>query len=137
MFAVLRIDQWYDGVEGIECIDAFPTEEEANQLKQSMEKERDESYRKKIEYIENFVDNIVLPETDYQGWLEFLPKYFGKGCMYVFPKDFKRELKPYLNNYEPKLEGFNPPQKISGWDHLWVVEIKSKIKEQAKNKQRT
>lgn len=125
-FAVVRVDQYYDYVEGVECIDVFQTEQEANNLIQEMKDKRDTSWKDYDKYIETFVDNIDPPKTDYQGWEEYIKQFFGNDCRYVLPKDFKKELKRYLRDYSPKLEGYNPPSIILGWTNLFVVEIKSK-----------
>jgi hypothetical protein len=124
-FAVIRVDQDYDYVEGAECIAAFPTEQEANDLVQKMKDERDASWKQKMEYVEEFVDNINPPETDYQGWVEYLKQY-PFGGRYVMPQNFKNHLKGYLrtHHYLVELDGYDPPSIILEWNNLFVVEIK-------------
>jgi len=134
-FAVIKVTiDRYDGMlEGAECLDTFATEQEATDLIQKIKEKQSNVWRERINYIENFVDKIELPKTEYQGWLEFLKQFHPFGIRYVFPKDFKREYKNYLRNYNPKLEGYNPPYYNFNWNRedLVVVEIKNSITPEA------
>lgn len=123
-FAVIQIEQ-PDGeyVEGAECIYAATTKQEAEAHHQKMKNDRDVAWKNRLDYIEKFVDDINLPETDYHGWLEYLKQYYPFGACYVMPKDFKKEFKGYLRTHTPiTLEGYNPPD-MPCWSPLFVVEI--------------
>lgn len=122
-FAVIRVDQDYDYVEGAECIGSFPTEQEANDLINKMKSDTVTSWTNRVRYIDAFVESLSIPDTDYHGWLEFLKKFHPFGERYVFPKDFKGELKRYLASRHAKLEGYDPPKAISGTTNLFAVEI--------------
>lgn len=127
-FAVIRIDQ-PDGeyVEGAECIYVAVTEKDAEDYLQKMKNDRDTAWKNRLDYIEKFVDDISLPETDYHGWLEYLKQYYPFGACYVMPKDFNKEFKGYLRTHPTpvaKLDGYNPPD-LPCWSPLFVVEINS------------
>ena len=99
MFSVLRVECWCDGPEDVECIKSFSTEDEANGYRRAIEDRRDSDWRTRCEYIDQWVEAMELPKTDYNGWLEYLKQYHPFGASYVFPKDFKLALKNYLRNY--------------------------------------
>lgn len=124
-FSVVYVDQSYDDVFGVECIASFDTEQEANDFKSRLAEEYGISCKKRQEYIENFVENIVIPETDYKGWLGFLPQFFGAGHRHISPKEFKGSLRSYLYQHRPKIEGYDPPEIVGyRFYSLFVVEIK-------------
>jgi hypothetical protein len=124
-YAVIRVDQDYDYVEGAECLAAFDTEYEASALITKIKAEQTAATRRRLDYVEQFVDKIVLPEPpEYNGWLEFLKIYFGEAGRYVYPKDFHMSLKRYLMEYSPTIEGYDPPKREPVWHNLFVVEIK-------------
>ena len=121
-FIIVQVYQDYDYVEGVGYIKSFPTEEEANTFIQEKREEQDAACKARRDYIEKWVDLIECPETDYHGWKEYLKQYHPFGARYVFPKDFKKELKGYLRTHPAKLEGYDPPQANFNWDNLFVVE---------------
>ena|ERR1019366_344456 len=125
IFAVIRVRQCCEDVEGCDCVMTYPTEQEAQDY---VQKEKDEwatTWNKKREYVEAFVENIKLPDTDYKGWLEFLETYKDYLGRYTFPKDFKKELTSSLIRREAKLEGFSPPAVTGSFNNLFVVEIRT------------
>ena len=124
MYAIIEVYLNYDYVEGVECAETFDTKEEAESKLKQIKDSISDAQKKRSEYIDEWVDEIELPETDYQGWVEYLKQFHPFGAMYVFPKDFKRGLKSYLRTYtNAKLEGYDPPPCVLSRD-LYVVEIK-------------
>lgn len=126
-FIVVQVDQDYDYVEGVRHIASFPTEDAADAFKQEKEEEQNAKWRARLDYIEQWVDAIELPETDYHGWVEYLKQYHPFGARYVFPKDFKKNLKGYLKTHHSAIiDGYNPPLADFKWSGLHIVEIKEK-----------
>ena len=122
-FIVVKVDQDYDYVEGVNYIDSFLTEDEANAFVQEKSQEQTSAWRKRMDYIEEWVDAIEPPVTDYNGWKEYLVQYHPFGGRYVMPKDFKKELKGYLRtHHSAKLEGYDPPLADFRWNGLHVVD---------------
>lgn len=128
-FIVVRVDQNYDYVEGVNYIDSFPTEDAANAFVQEKNDEQNSAWRARLDYIEQWVDEIEPPEnTDYNGWKSYLEQYHTFGGRYVMPKDFKKELKEYLRTHHSvKLEGYDPPSADFRWNGLHIVEIKENL----------
>jgi hypothetical protein len=127
MFAIIEVDQCYEEINSLECIKTFSTEPEANDFVKQMCDDRNAAWKKRMDYIEEFVDAIDLPDADdvdYEGWKEYLKQYSPFGERYVFLKDFKKELKGYLRtHYNNTIEGYDPPPSVA-WDrNLFVVEI--------------
>jgi len=123
-FIVVQVDQDYDYVEGVRYIASFPTEDAADAFIQEKNEEQNAKWRARLDYIEQWVDAIEVPETDYHGWVEYLKQYHPFGAMYVFPKDFKKELKGFLRtHHSATIEGYNPPPADHRWNGLHVVEI--------------
>lgn len=124
-FAVIKVNQCYDYVEGAECLESFDNEDDANECVQEWNQKIRESQRAKLDYIEKWVDECEVPEAlNYQHWKSYLEQWHPFGAMYVFPKDFKEELKRYLRTHHATYEGYNPPEAIYDMDNLFVVEIK-------------
>ena len=123
-FIVVQVDQSYDYVEGVNYVQSFPTEDEAIAFVQEKEKEQSAAWRARLDYIENWVDALELPETDYNGWVEYLKQYHPFGVRYVLPQDFKKNLKGYLKtHHSAKIDGYYPPPANFKWNGLHIVEI--------------
>lgn len=123
IYAVIRVDQYYDDVEGAECLASFPTREEAEKHVQEIKDERDRLYRENQAYIDRFVEAIEVPKTDYAGWVAFLKQFSFFGDRYILPQDFKYTMKSYLREQVPPLAGFNPPPVKHGFNNLFVVVV--------------
>ena len=123
-FIVVKVDQNYDYVEDVRYIASFPTEHAAQAFVKEKKEEQDEKWRARRDYIEQWVNTITLPETDAQGWKEFLQPFHPFGERGMFRQFFHQELKNYLRTYHSvKLEGYNPPIADWRWDGLHVVHI--------------
>lgn len=124
LWIVLDIRQTYgDGyIEGVEHLASFATEQEANDYVLFLKERKRASWAVRLKYIEEFVDSIVIPETDYNGWKEFLKSY-GIEHLNLRPDNFREGMKRYLNDYSPELNGFNPPKSIRDYDNLFVLKI--------------
>lgn len=126
IYAVIRIVQWYEDIHSVECINSFPTSQEAEDFVQKTKNELNALWKNRIEYIEKYVDDIVIPATDGQGWKEYLKKFHPFGELYVVPSNFKKELKSYLIRYHNAvLENYDPPKALVNMDQLYIVEIKN------------
>lgn len=124
-FIVVKVFSDYDYTEYVDYIGKFSTEEEANYFIQSKKDEQNSDWKIRRDYIDKWVDTLELPETDYNGWKEYLTQYYPFGARYVMPKDFKKELKYYLNtNHPANFKNYNPPPADLRWSNLFVVEIK-------------
>jgi hypothetical protein len=125
MFALIKVDRDYDCIDNVECLGSFPTEQEALDLKKKIQDKCLLSFSEWQRYIDKYVDDIEVPKTDYEGWIQFLNK-FGFARRHISPVDFKSSFKSYLKNYcaAVKLQDFNPPKRILGYEDLFVVEIK-------------
>lgn len=127
-FIVVQVDQNYDYVEGVRYIARFSTEDAANAFIQEKNEEQDVKWKKRIDYIEQWVDSIQLPEDiDYNSWFQYLEKYhpFSASPTKVSPKDFHKDLKGYLRiHHSVTIEGYDPPLADFQWNGLHVVEIK-------------
>ena len=127
-FIVVQVDQDYDYVQGVDYIDSFATEDEAKNYIKIKQELANETGLKRIKYIDDYVDKIEIPETDYNGWVEFLKKF--PFWSYVLPQNFKQQLKSYLYQHTlVKLEGYDPPEKEWSEAHaaslnLFIIEIK-------------
>ena len=127
-FIVVQVDQDYDYVQGVDYIDSFATEDEAKNYIKTKQELAKETGLKRINYIDEYVNKIEVPDTDYHGWVEFLKEF--PFWSYVYPKDFKKQLKCYLyQNHTVKLEEYDPPEKEWSEAHaasvnLFIVEIK-------------
>ena len=127
MFAVIQVFQDFDYVEGAECIDIFSTQQEASDLIREIKSEKISAWKQRTDYIDQFVASLDLPQTDYEGWLKYLNKFFPPDARYILPQDFKKELTFYLREHHlVKLEGYDPPPVIFDNNNLFVVEIKNK-----------
>ena len=125
MLAVIQTCQFYDEIHSVTCSKTCATEAEANGAIQQMKDNRDEAWSKRMDYVEEFVDAIDPPEpTTYNEWQEYLKQFSPFGDRYVFPKDFKKELKGYLRTHNnDTIIGYDPPPVE--WSHAewYVVEL--------------
>jgi len=124
-FIVVQVHQNYDMVEGVDYIKSFSTEEEATAYIQKEKEKEEAAWKSRLEYIEQWVDAIECPETDYNGWKEYLKRYHPFGVMYVLPQNFKKNLKEYLRTHSAEIEGYDPPKANFEWYSysLFVVKI--------------
>jgi|694.fasta_scaffold46598_5 hypothetical protein len=123
-YIIVKVNQDYDYVEGVEYIDSFVTEQEAdNFIKEKTEQERTE-WKARMSYIDGYVDAINVPDTDYNGWQAFLKQYVPFQSHWT-PKDFKNDLKIYLRNpsYSVNLAGYDPPPAHNKWNNLFIVKV--------------
>src|SRR5688572_13616675 len=98
MFAVIRVKQYYDYVEGIEFLKSFSTEEEAKSFIKKIKDDQDKKLDDRNAYIMNFVHNIVIPENiNTQEWKEFLEQFKPYvPSSYVTPKNFHNTILDFL-----------------------------------------
>lgn len=126
-FIVVEANQSYEHIEEIVYVENFDTKEQAQIYIENINIEQAASFQIRKKYIEDWVDAIEIPETDYHGWIDFYSQYIFRNT-YVFPKDFKNELKNCLiNGYGyvkgNKFENYNPPKKCR-FSNLFIVSIK-------------
>mgnify|MGYP003475959657 CR=1 FL=1 len=62
-FAVIKVHQCYDYFEGADCLACFIDESDAIECVQKLKGESSASWRAFREYIDKFVDALVLPEA--------------------------------------------------------------------------
>jgi hypothetical protein len=129
-FAVIRVDQDYDYVEGAECLDVFDTKEEAERTLVQVKHLIETFSSRRLAYNEGFVAGLPepnLPQPPHtKQWEEYKSqfKYIPYGAT---PKDFKQLMLSALNGgYGKELDGYDPPPSIHGWNNLFVVEIKER-----------
>lgn len=130
LYAVVRVDNDYDYVEGAECVAVYRFRDEADSHVRVARTESDSSWMNYCQYNKDYADSIKLPETDYQGWLEFLKQFNPFGIRYVFPKDFHKELASYLNSHGSavKWDGYKPPKWYPRLN-LFVIEVRKPMSE--------
>ena len=106
MFAVIRVHQDYDYVEGLEFIASFTTEEKA----QSYIEQKNEAYRvsflQRKHYIEKYVDAMEVPvfincnPESFKEWNDFIIEMYNCGNGYkpshVNGLNFKEQFKEHL-----------------------------------------
>lgn len=126
-FIVVQAHLDYDYVEGVDYIAKFNSEEEANKFISDKKEKQDAEWSARCNYINEWVDAIELPETDYNGWKEFLATWgtFSHPSKYIYPKDFKNEFKRFLMQYYSfSFEGYNPPAFHFHASNLFIIEVK-------------
>lgn len=127
-FAVIQVNQDQgDGyINGMTCVKTFPTESEAEDYIQSEQRIEVRAWLIREEYIEDWVDKIDIPGTDYQAWKELLGDNMPAVALLWAPESFKKNMTSYLvGNPHIKFERYNPPKAIHGSENLHVVEIKN------------
>jgi len=123
-FIVVQVDQDYEFVEGVRHIKSFSTKDEADKFVKEKKEENLTAWQARLDYIEQWVDALDLPETDYNGWKEYLVQYHPFGKIYVTPKYFKKNLKGYLRTHHSvTIEGYNPPLADPKYNGLHIIEI--------------
>jgi hypothetical protein len=111
MFAVIEIEQWYDGCESMECLATFNTEQEAEVYKRKLQDDRMAVAISRLNYITDFVVANKEELTAFGKWSEWsvdeLIGHFNCGGISEFP-------------------GFNPPslKDCKQGFQLWVIQIK-------------
>lgn len=125
-FAVIEVEQYYDGAENLVLKGLFKTEELANEYIQSEEKKRLDEWKVFEDYLDRYINNIQMPVLD-KGqdncriWEKFTSDY---PMFRPTPLDFKKELKSTLRNgYKPNKNDFHPPFVRRGCFPLLVLEI--------------
>jgi len=108
-YIIVQVDQDYGQVVGVRYIESFEDKESANAFILGKNEQRIAEWKNRLEYIEQWVDAIELPETDYHGWIKYLEQYHPFGVMYVTPDDFKENLMSYLTTHSVKLNEYEPP----------------------------
>jgi hypothetical protein len=134
-FAVVKVDQDYDYVEGAECVVSFDTYAEADDYVRDFRQKQYELIQKRVDYIQTYVEAIKVPDLgtiNYQEWEQFLMPYFGRVSPYITAETFKHQLTLHLFSYPTwgttehgkKMKDYNPPPQIKVVQNLFVVEIK-------------
>jgi len=117
-YCVVKVDQYYDDVESVECLSSGLTKEEAEKQINEMNKEKNDICSRRYKIIEE-ISNKAKEEKD--KWIDILKlTYHGNIDRTVF--DRLRELPLNYNgeNYSLDL----PVWKYSGWSSFFVMEIK-------------
>lgn len=121
MFTVIKIIQYYEDIDEVKCVEVCQTEDEANDLAIKFKDEIDEAWRKRIEYVNSFVDNIQIPELDYHGWLKWIETWPGVPCT-IRPEGFKSHLRSSLiRDYTLDNKDYNPPKVEHGYASFYVL----------------
>ena len=126
MFSVIEVFMDYDYVEGVQHVQSFSTEEEAQQHIEKLKKQESDKFQKYKTYIEEYVDKIELPDLTGSNWFSIWDE-FKKPYPCGFnstPKDFHENLKSSLiiNGYKINKDDFSPPPRMRNRE-LFVVEI--------------
>lgn len=124
MFAVIEVDSDYDYINGLECIKTFPSEAEAQKFIDDAREIRDNSYRIRSNYIDEYIKSFEFEDIDnHEDWLKFLSQFPGIDIIMTHKGNFHSKLRDYIGNrYTPP--GFNPPDVITFGTCLHIVEIK-------------
>ncbi len=124
MFTVVKIIQYYEDIDSVECVGVCQTENEANLLAVKLKDDINEAWAKRYKYIENYVNNIQVPELDYKSWQKYVETWPGMPCS-VRPNEFKQTLISSLSKgYTLDCKDFDPPKATSGYASFYVVKIK-------------
>lgn len=125
-FIVVKVETDYDYVEDVFYVEKFKTKEEAVKFISDRKEKQNSDWSARCKYVEQWVDAIELPETDYNGWKEFLKTWnaFCHPDRYIRRKDFKNQFKDYLMKYSFKFEGYNPPEVNFNSNNLFIIEVK-------------
>lgn len=108
MFAVIEIEQWYDGCESMECLATFNTKQGAEAYKKKLEDETKEIEERRLKYITDFV---MAHENELVS-------------IYLNAKEVICRL---CNGHPCSIGGFDPPstKDCKRGFQLWIVPIKS------------
>lgn len=125
IFAVVNVNLNYDYIEGIECLASFDTEEEAKlKIKQIIE-ERNSLIKKRIEYIDKFINDIKVPvDANYSEWIKFINNYKPFECKSKIENEFKLQLRMFLRYFDLWREDYSPPAVRHDLDNLFIMEVK-------------
>lgn len=121
-FALIKVHQDYDYVEGAECISSFSSEKDAQDFLSKLKAEQQLSSKNRDDYIRKFVERLEVPQMNYEEWKVLLER-LGL-WRYIMPVDFKPELTWHLltSNYKYPDPSYDPPVALSA-DNIFVVEI--------------
>ena len=125
MFAIIEVHASYDWVDDAECIEAFDTQEQANQKLKEINDDTKAKRDERCEYIENWVDKLEMPDTShYKEHMEYQQQFRHLTGTYTTPSFFKERLKLSLHErFNSELENYDPPPYVRH-RFLYVVEIK-------------
>jgi hypothetical protein len=132
-YIVVHVSHDFNGyVEGVECLSAFDTPEDAQAFIQVKRDTSAALHKTLVGCIETFVNGIVVPEFKngtpgvYQAWQEWLSQW-PCNSYNITPDSFKHNLKSYLISYWPNFKhpDFNVPDMTGLNAHLdlFVVEV--------------
>ncbi len=124
MFAVIEIEQPnYDEIIGVKCVHTSDTKKEAEEFIQKIRDNFRATIQQRLDYIDSFVDGLVVPEENYEEWVKQF-KNFNQSGPKVQQKNFKKKFKEYLKtrHIDGIVPEYNPPRIINGFD-IYVVEI--------------
>jgi hypothetical protein len=133
MFIVVKVDQCYDYVEGVEYKEKFNTAEEAQNHINKLKEEDVNSYLRRKEYVENFVNDIKMPDFEaypvnerYKACRDFLKDVYSSEWVSTFitTKNFRDALNSHLINHDTKYNNFNPPVITRNAENLFIIEVK-------------
>lgn len=130
MYAIIQVNMDYDYCEGVQFVKSFATEEEANVFIQAQKDRYVETWKAKMEYVDEYINNIKIPETtpgnmeQFHGWKKFVEIYFP-GWTTVSPNNFKTSLRSFLKDRHriENLPDYTPPI-VAYYPEWHVVEIK-------------
>jgi len=126
-YIVVQVSQDYDHVDAVDYISGFPTLEEAQSYIEDRLDEQNSAWTARFDYIEKWVAALDCPETDLNGWKNFLEHFHPFGVRYVLPKIFKMKLEEYLKSHHSAIiKGYDPPQADFRWNNLFIVNINFK-----------
>jgi hypothetical protein len=114
MFIIVKVDQNYDDVEGVELITQFATEKEASDYMEYRKKEYIESANAHVKYIDDFVAKFPEPKT-HQEREKFTPYM-------THNPNFRQALRYNLISKNFKPDNFNPPVIIDSYN-LFILEV--------------
>lgn len=123
-FAVIYVDPDYYYVQGVACVAVRATEAEAKAVVADRKKVHDEMHRARLDYIDRFVDAIVVPAfANYAEFQRFMAYYDIPSPSATLDR-FQQALKIQLRTgYTIKDSGYNPPPRPAPVHNLLVVEI--------------
>lgn len=128
-WAVVRVSQDYDSVEGVEFISAYATESEANEFIRITKADEDASVEAYRKYIDDYVDAMEVPDwrVELKSWQQFI-KDVGLTGGHIHVGNFTHRLKHNLKaGLTYNLPGFSPPPYHRRGFNLFAVEIHGAI----------
>lgn len=123
MFAIVRVNQDYDYVNGVDWVKGgFATCEEAQAYIDALKTADKETQKRRLEFNKAFLARLKLPE-DPEKWKEFLAAFNGcwRGCT---QGSFKTQFAIYMGNVKFEGMGYDPPTVTWDGNDLYIVEVK-------------